>query len=379
MTYTGWIDDEPEDSRTRRFDRARLRLAGAGLVGLAGLIAAAMVASWAFAGIGHAPVAVAALSTSAGPSSPAAFDEEAMARRAAQLAADAASEAESAADPVASATFAALPSWLFDPTPLAGPTRPRAVAPAPSGPVAAVPEPEQRVEIVRSVPLPMANPLGAARLQALEGDVPLALQRDQLAAVPLPPRNPLLGGEPRLDGEPRLASLPPPAEMHVPTAPAEPVPERKSILPGPGDRFAVYDIKNSLVYMPSGEKLEAHSGYGEGFDNLAYVSVRMRGPTPPNVYTLKMRERLFHGVEALRMTPVGEGKMHGRDGFLTHSYLMGPRGDSNGCVSFKDYDKFLEAYKRGEVTRLVVVEDAGVTPSQSNPLLAWLANMSRER
>ena len=40
---------------------------------------------------------------------------------------------------------------------------------------------------------------------------------------------------------------------------------------------------------------------------------------------------------------------------LTHSYLLGPNGDSNGCVSFKDYDAFLRAYKAGKVKRMVVV------------------------
>jgi hypothetical protein len=35
--------------------------------------------------------------------------------------------------------------------------------------------------------------------------------------------------------------------------------------------------------------------------------------------------------------------------------MLGPKGDSNGCVSIKDYDRFLKAYNDGEVNRLVVV------------------------
>jgi hypothetical protein len=35
--------------------------------------------------------------------------------------------------------------------------------------------------------------------------------------------------------------------------------------------------------------------------------------------------------------------------------MLGASGQSFGCVSFKDYQAFLRAYKRGEVTRLVVV------------------------
>lgn len=119
---------------------------------------------------------------------------------------------------------------------------------------------------------------------------------------------------------------------------------------------AIYDITARTVYMPNGTKLEAHSGLGAKMDDPRYVHVRMHGATPPHIYTLKPREALFHGVAALRLTPVGgEGAIFGRTGLLTHSYLLGPNGDSNGCVSFKDYNAFLKAYQNGEVKRLVVV------------------------
>jgi hypothetical protein len=35
--------------------------------------------------------------------------------------------------------------------------------------------------------------------------------------------------------------------------------------------------------------------------------------------------------------------------------MLGPNGDSNGCVSFRNYSAFLRAYKSGQVRRLVVV------------------------
>ncbi len=47
--------------------------------------------------------------------------------------------------------------------------------------------------------------------------------------------------------------------------------------------------------------------------------------------------------------------MYGRDGILAHTYMLGPSGQSFGCVSFKDYPQFLKAYLRGEINRLVVV------------------------
>jgi hypothetical protein len=122
------------------------------------------------------------------------------------------------------------------------------------------------------------------------------------------------------------------------------------------DNFtAVYDISAHVVYMPNGSKLEAHSGYGRLMDDPDHVSEHMVGATPPNVYELKPRERLFHGVEALRMLPVGSSDTLGRTGLLTHPYMLGPNGDSNGCVSIKNYETFLQAYKNGEIKRLVVV------------------------
>jgi Protein of unknown function (DUF2778) len=118
---------------------------------------------------------------------------------------------------------------------------------------------------------------------------------------------------------------------------------------------AVYDISAHAVYLPNGARLEAHSGYGSLMDDIEHVKQRMVGATPPATYDLKPRERLFHGVEALRMIPQDASATFGRTGLLTHSYMLGPNGDSNGCVSIKNYDGFLKAYKDGEFNRLVVV------------------------
>jgi len=138
--------------------------------------------------------------------------------------------------------------------------------------------------------------------------------------------------------------------------------QSKSSGRGPtNDSFtAVYDIKARTVYMPDGTTLEAHSGLRDKLDDPRYVNVRMHGATPPHTYDLTPREALFHGVEALRMLPVGgEDAIYGRTGLLAHSFMLGPNGDSNGCVSFRDYAAFLRAYKQGKVKRLVVVPSGG--------------------
>ena len=61
--------------------------------------------------------------------------------------------------------------------------------------------------------------------------------------------------------------------------------------------------------------------------------------------------------------------MHGRDGFLTHSYLLrSRRPESHGCVAFKNYPQFLKAFKQGKVKQLVVVpslKDADIPKPRS--------------
>ena len=128
---------------------------------------------------------------------------------------------------------------------------------------------------------------------------------------------------------------------------------------GYDNETAVYDLAAHAVYLPNGLSLEAHSGMGGLKDDPEHVSVPNAGATPPAVYELKPRERLFHGVQALRMIPAEGSSINGRSGLLAHSYMLGPEGDSNGCVSIRDYDRFLKAFPDGEINRLVVVPSLG--------------------
>lgn len=136
----------------------------------------------------------------------------------------------------------------------------------------------------------------------------------------------------------------------------------KSGMPGPGSKIAIYDISSATVHMPDGSKLEAHSGIGHRMDNPKYSHVKMLGPTPPNVYTLRMRERRFHGVEAIRMLPQDRAAMKGRDGMLTHTRLLRNSIGSHGCVAFKDYKKFLNAFKAGKIKTMIVVPSMNHVP-----------------
>jgi hypothetical protein len=170
---------------------------------------------------------------------------------------------------------------------------------------------------------------------------PTALTRSIVPTHTFAPARPIANA--RAVANARLASL-------------EPTPQAS---PPPADtdaHTAIYDIAAHTVYLPDGRKLEAHSGIGHRIDDPRYVDARNRGPTPPNVYQLALRERSFHGVRALRLIPVGDGRMYGRDGILAHSYMLGPNGQSNGCVAVRNYPALLQAFMSGEVDRLVVVD-----------------------
>lgn len=184
---------------------------------------------------------------------------------------------------------------------------------------------------------------------------------------------------PTLLPQPRPASAPP-TNRFRPADKQASLPKdgdsKPDAAPGPEDdgKTAIYDITAKTVYLPDGRRLEAHSGLGSRMDDPRYVNVRMEGATPPNVYNLTLRESLFHGVRALRMTPAGTGKMYGRAGILAHSYMLGPNGQSNGCVSFTDYTAFLNAYLNGEVKRIAVVEHLDAIPPSKTQFASasWL-------
>lgn len=190
-----------------------------------------------------------------------------------------------------------------------------------------------------------AGPLDTASLPNDVPSVPVNGQRDQGAGAPPRP--------------PQVAAVPPPPpatpSFHLKRFALQEGPDASMSLPATNSHTAIYDIKAHTVYLPDGEKLEAHSGLGARLDDPRYIKEKGRGPTPPNVYDLALRSDLFHGVRAIRLNPVDDGRMFGRDGILAHTYMLGPSGQSFGCVSFKNYRAFLKAFLRGEIHRLVVV------------------------
>jgi hypothetical protein len=209
---------------------------------------------------------------------------------------------------------------------------------------------------------PSPNAVAPAPGPRLAGAVPLPRPAPRSVLPEAAPNRPL--------GQVRLASLSDtplpagyaPANSKDATTKEDATTTDSNPLAGDLSHTAIYDIRGRMVYLPSGERLEAHSGLGDYMDDVRAVNLKKLGPTPPNVYELKLRESLFHGVQAIRLVPVAGSKMYGRDGMLAHPFMLGENGESNGCVSFKDYPAFLKAYQRGEVTRMVVVEQLDEPP-----------------
>jgi hypothetical protein len=214
---------------------------------------------------------------------------------------------------------------------------------------AAVPEPT--IVLAENVPLPARRPIELSRPPAASRQ----MAQNKPAVAPTAPAeassifDKLFGTKTEQQPAGPVLAYANPEDSVLKTSPATTSP------PPAYDKFtAVYDISARTVYLPNGTKLEAHSGLREMLDDPRHVHVRMRGATPPATYDLKLRESLFHGVRALRLTPI-DSNVFGRAGLLAHTYMLGPNGDSNGCVSFRNYDAFLQAYLNGEVKRLAVV------------------------
>ena len=220
------------------------------------------------------------------------------------------------------------------------------------------------------VPLPRSRPMQMAQIEtrpdiARPASVPAATSPRIVAQAPHQPQSgqavyalasadplpPVITGS--IGAADKVAV---PLSLAAPAKPAAPVlAYANPDVPARDTHTAIYDIVAHTVYMPDGERLEAHSGLGRFLDDPRYASQKARGPTPPNTYDLTLRSGIFHGVQAIRLNPVSDSKMYGRDGILAHTYMLGPSGQSFGCVSFKHYDAFLRAFQRGEVNRIVVV------------------------
>jgi hypothetical protein len=323
------------------------------LAPLATLAAVVAIAALGTARLGEAPAPVAQLETAAP-----AMEQAALAPPETLAEASAAPvPSEITLDPWPVTLGGKLSRWAWTQQPSAPVDEPASEAAAPAA------EPPRTAMIV---PLPVPRP---AELRNGTAPVRRAArpQPRQEAALPVPAPEDNRSFFEKLFG---VETPPARAYTSLETKPVDPTPRPRlspPLAPPVGEGgTATYDISARIVTLPNGEKLEAHSGLGEIMDDPRFVNVRMRGATPLGTYLLTEREQLFHGVRAIRLTPVGGAEtIYGRVGLLAHTFMLGPSGASNGCVSFRDYNRFLESYLRGEIRQLVVVPGVGgaVPPS----------------
>lgn len=208
-------------------------------------------------------------------------------------------------------------------------------------------------------------PAPAAPAPAPAAAIPARTVAAPIAAGPAPASAPVPAPVPDRSAIGRSASPVPTPANPAPIASADASPQRLQSHPAVGlePGVAIYDISAATVYMPDGERLEAHSGMGRMVDDPRYADRHNAGPTPPNTYDLVMRRGRFHGVEALRLLPASGNNKYGRVGLLAHTYLLrGRPAESNGCVAFKNYSRFLAAFKRGEIKQLLVVPSLPAPP-----------------
>ncbi|MEP3427165.1 MAG: tlde1 domain-containing protein [Roseibium sp.] len=262
-------------------------------------------------------------------------------------------------------------------------------------PVEISPEPNAVVAVATPAPIletPVQDVAQTIVVAALQTELHETIdeQIDPLAGAAIATRStPVPGKRPRPLVQTKPGAITKPVQSAQPVlayaAPGNPEDDKTSLfsglgkvfkspssgLPGRSSGVAVYDISTATVHMPDGTKLEAHSGIGHRKDKAKYAYVKNLGPTPPNVYKLRMRERLFHGVEAIRMLPQDRAAMKGRDGMLAHTPLLRRTNGSHGCVAFKNYKKFLKAFKAGKVKTMIVV------PSM-NKLPTYMAKLERK-
>ena len=217
----------------------------------------------------------------------------------------------------------------------------------PAAPVVAALDPNPPTPASPAIPLPRSRPLAAdqpaltSQALALATNMPVTTPTESLPAR-APERSLMQKFSDMVKTRMTLTSL------AVGKAP-------DLVALGYDNETAVYDITARAVYLPNGTVFEAHSGMGSLRDDPDHVSVPNTGATPPATYSLKPRESIFHGVAALRMTPAEGSDISGRSGLLIHSYMLGPNGDSNGCISVRDFDRFRKAYDDGQFSHIAVV------------------------
>ncbi len=184
--------------------------------------------------------------------------------------------------------------------------------------------------------------------------------RQQAPLFPQKPSSPSVALGPSVPAPPtRPIDLNVAAPAVVALAPSPtPGPEKKTdgveLAPKPPalnqfDRFtAVYDLMAHTVFLPDGSRLEAHSGLGP----LGTIPPMSWKRTGARRRRMNMNSRCARACSTAcrrcgSIPSAGRMRSMAAPGCSPTPTCWGPDGDSNGCVSFKNYDAFLAAFQSG--------------------------------
>ncbi len=201
-----------------------------------------------------------------------------------------------------------------------------------------------------AIPVPMAAPDAQIARAPIEDDTDSFLPDD----VPFPGQKPVID---------RPTVTKPQKQEKTQLAYAPPSGQTENIQRGLFGRLfgqaahnktAIYDISAATVYLPSGEKLEAHSGIATCATIRAMLTRRCVALRHRALISFRCVKAYSTGSkQCVCSQPMVAIRTTATACWRTHTCCAGQ--DSNGCVVFKDYARFLRAFKRGEVNRMIVV------------------------
>lgn len=96
-----------------------------------------------------------------------------------------------------------------------------------------------------------------------------------------------------------------------------------------------YQIASGWLISPVGMKMaQGYSGSVGAVNDPSKVSIPNVGPIPPNLYEMgEPIDSATHGPFAIPLTPIGDGEMYGRSGFMMHGdSIERPGAASEGCI-----------------------------------------------
>lgn len=96
-----------------------------------------------------------------------------------------------------------------------------------------------------------------------------------------------------------------------------------------------YDQSTGRLISREGERIgEGYSGAPTARNNPTKENVHNVGPIPRGTYEIgKPVDTVTHGPFVLRLSPIQDNEMYGRDGFLIHGdSVVEPGTASTGCI-----------------------------------------------